>query len=98
MQFTLTAQQLIFLSFKNRLRAIENSQFFEYLIDVNLDGLFFDFQKVRNDFVGMTQRYQVKHFQLPLGQSDIWLFFCRVNDSWHAVNFKKFLQFVVNAD
>ena len=88
MQEVLIAQQLIFLSFKNRLRSIENPQFFEDLIDVNFDCLFFDFQIVSNDFVGMAKRYQMQNFQLPLSQSEIRLFFCRLNDRWHATDFK----------
>ena len=59
------------LSFDHGLGPIENTQLFEYLIDMNLDGLLTDLQIVRNDFVWVTLCNQIKHFQLPLRESKL---------------------------
>ena len=58
------------LGLEHGLGAVENPQLLEDLVDVDLDGLLADLEKVRDDFVGVTLRDQAEHFALAFGPAD----------------------------
>ena len=62
------------LRFKHSLSSVENTQLLENLIDVDLDSLFADIEIVSDDFVWMALCYQIKYFQLPLCESELFRF------------------------
>ena len=67
---------MVFLSLKNSLGAIENPKLFEDLVNMNFYGLFFDVKVIGNDFVRVSERDQLQHFQLTLRESEFMDFFC----------------------